>query len=199
MLLLTSTLFILASFSKVNDDVKIWTKQTNINKAIDFEKSISNKLEYLNMNVSLSKSIYPLIDKYRIAKPIIIQRQQAGFLPLYAEYFYSEPDSIVRYINYDWEKGKYGNFFKKQEIWKEESVKLNEYNSEYEKIKTTLMIQLGKPTTQDTEPQKTESTSGRGAYLSRNTVWETENYYSKLNLIFESMTYRIRWQYYWKK
>jgi hypothetical protein len=198
-LILTLILFLLTSLSKGNDEVKIWKKQTTVNQAIDFEKSISNKIENLEMNVSLSKSIYPLGDKYKIAKPVIIKRQQTGFLPVYAEYFYSEVDSIIRYISYDWEKEKYGNFFNKQEIWKEESKKLIEYNSEYEKIKTTLILQLGKPTTQDNEPQKTESTSGRGDYLSRNTVWETEEYYSKLNMIFESMTYRIRWYYYWKK
>ena len=198
-LLLTLTFLFLASFSGKKDEVKIWTEQTTIDKAIDFENSLNKKIEFLEMNVSLSKSIYPLVDKYKIAKPIIVQREQTGFLPLYSEYFYSEPDSIIRYISYDWEKEKYGNFFKKQEMWKAESKKLKEYNSEYERIKATLIEQLGEPTTQDKEPQKTESTSGRGDYLSRNTVWETDDHYSKLNMIFESMTYRIRWYYYWKK
>ena len=198
-LILTLTFFILASFSGKKNQMKIWTEQSTIDKAIEFEKSLSKKIKFLKMNVSLSKSIYPLIDKYKIAKPIIVQREQTGFLPLYTEYFYSESDSTIRYISYEWEREKYGNFFKKQEIWKEESKKLREYNSEYERIKNALIEQLGKPTTQDKEPQKTESKSGRGDYLSRNTVWETDEYYSKLNLIFESMTYRIRWYYYWKK
>ena len=48
----------------------------------------------------------PLVDKYEIAKPVIIKRKQIGFLPIYAEYFYSESDSVIRYINYDWEKRK---------------------------------------------------------------------------------------------
>ena len=198
-LIFTLAFFILVSFNKENYEVKIWTQQATINKAIDFEKSISSQIEFLEMNVSLSKSIYPLVDKYKIARPVIIQRMQTGFLPLYTEYFYSVPDSIIRYISYDWERDKYGNFFKKQEMWKEESKKLKEYNSEYEKIISNLIKQLGEPTTHDTKPQKTESSSGRGDYLSRNTVWETDDYYSNLNMIFESMTYRIRWYYYWKK
>ena len=136
-----------------------------------------------------------MVDKYKIAKPVIIQRKQTGFLPLYTEYFYSESDSIIRYISYDWEREKYGNFFKKQEIWEEESKKLNQYNSEFDIIKSTLIKQLGEPTSQDTEPQQTESTSGRGDYLTSSTVWETDNHYSKLTMIFESMTYRIRWYY----
>ncbi|KAB1066063.1 hypothetical protein [Salibacter halophilus] len=198
-LLLTFTFLLLARFSGKKDEVKIWTEQTTVDKAIDFENSLSKQIEVLDKNVSLSKSIYPLVDKYKLAKPIIIQREQTGFLPLYAEYFYSESDSIIRYISYDWEREKYGNYFKKQEIWEVESKKLKQYNSEYEKIKSTLIEQLGEPTNQDTEPQKTESTSGRGDYLTRSTVWETDNHYSKLTMIFESMTYRIRWYYYWKK
>jgi hypothetical protein len=197
-LLLTFTFLFLVSFSGEMNEVKIWTEQTTVDKAIDFEMSLSKKMEILDKSVSLSKSIYPLVDKYTIAKPIIIQRKQTGFLPLYTEYFYSETDSIIRYISYDWEREKYGNFFKKQEIWEEESKKLNQYNSEYDIIKSTLIKQLGEPNSQDKEPQQTESTSGRGDYLTRTTVWETDNHYSKLTMIFESMTYRIRWYYYWK-
>ena len=80
-----------------------------------------------------------------------------------------------------------------------ESTKLDGYNQEYEKIKAELILKFGQPNEQDTKPQTTESTSGRGDYLSRNTVWETEEFYAKLNMIFESMTYRIRLNYYWKK
>lgn len=198
-LILTSTLFIFASFIGENNSVNIWIQQTTINKAIDFENSLSKNIEFLDMDVSLSKSIYPLVDEYKIAKPVIVKRQQTGFLPLYVEYFYSEPDSIIRLIGYDWERDKYGNFFKKQAIWKEESKKLKEYNSEYQAIKSILVEQLGEPTRQDSEPQQTHSASGGNDYLSRNTVWETDEYYSRLHMVFESVTYRIRWQYYWKK
>lgn len=197
--ILSLSLLVLVSFTEENDLLKIWTQQTKISKVIDFENSISGKIEYLEKNVSLSESIYPLVDKYKIANPIIIQRHQTGFLPLYAEYFYSESDSIIRYISYDWEREKYGDFFRKQEVWKEESKKLKEYNLEYMKIKSTLIEQLGEPISQDAEPKKTKSTAGRGDYFLRNTVWETDEYYSKLNMVFESMTYRIRWYYYWKK
>jgi len=193
------TIATILSFVSKEYTVKIWTEQSTVGKAVDFEKSLSKKIDFLEMNVSLSKDIYPLVDQYEIAKPVIVQRKQVGFLPIYAEYFYSESDSIIRYISYDWEKEKYGNFFKKQEMWKEESKKLKQYNSEYERIKKTLIEQLGNPTEQDSEPNKTESTSGGGDYLSRNTVWETDEYYSKLNMIFESATYRIRWYYYWKE
>ena len=81
---------ILAGFTIDIEQIKIWTEQTSIAKAIDFEKSLSQKNELLEMNVSLSKSIYPLIDNFEIAKPVIFKREQTSFLPLYAEYFYSK-------------------------------------------------------------------------------------------------------------
>jgi hypothetical protein len=178
---------------------EIWTEKSTVQKAVEFEKSLSSEYEILEQNVSLSKSVFPLLEEYQIAKPFIVKRKQTGFLPIYAEYFYSEQDSILRYVSYDWEKDRYGNFFKKQEIWKEESTKMDKYNQEYEKIKAELILKFGQPREQDAIPQTTESTSGRGDYLSRNTVWETEEFYAELNMIFESMTYRIRLNYYWKK
>lgn len=197
-LVLTLTLFILVSFNKGHDALKFWTEQTTVNKAIDFEKSINNKLVFIEINSMLSKDYFPFVDNYKMAMPVMIQRPQSGFLPLHTEYFFSEPDSVLRFIIYDWEKEKFGNFFKKKELWKKESKKLKAYNAEYKKIKAALIAQLGKPKTQDRKPQNTKSNSGGPDYLSRNTVWETELYYSKLDLIFESMTYRIRWHYYWK-
>lgn len=188
---------LLTGFNLQKDQEKIWLAQTTVDKAIAFEKGLGKKSEFLKMNVSLSKSIYPLVDKFTMAKPLIVQRKQNGFLPLYAEYHYSLPDSVVRFICYDWERDKYGNFFDKQEIWKKESKKLDGYNAEYERVKIILVEQLGQPAEQDAAPQKKESE--RGAYFSRETIWQTEDYYSKLNMIFESMTYRIRWYYYWKK
>lgn len=159
---------------------------------------MNNEPEPVSINISLSESIYPLINKYQIANPIIFKREQGGFLPLHAEYFFSKSDSVVRFISYNWEREKYGNFFKKQEIWKEESGKIKAYNAEYEKIKSALVSKLGKPTSQDSEPQTVKSTAGRGDYLSRKTIWDSDEHHSELIMIFESMTYRIRWNYYWK-
>ena len=182
-----------------NSKSEIWTEKSNIEKVIRFEKSLSSEFEILENKVSLSKSVFPLLNDYKIANPFIVKRKQTGFLPIYAEYFFSEQDSILRYVSYDWERDRYGNFFKKQEIWKEESTKLDSYNQEYERIKSELIMKFGEPIEQDSKPKTTKSTSGRGDYLSRNTVWETDEFQAELNMIFESMTYRIRLNYYWKK
>ncbi|PWJ37867.1 hypothetical protein [Sediminitomix flava] len=197
--ILTLTLIFLSSCNVSMNKIDIWTEQATVTEIIGFENSLSEENQILEMNIFLSKSIYPLIDEYKIAKPIIFKRENAGFLPLYTQYFYSESDSMIRYISYDWEKEMYGDFSRKQEVWKEESKKLEEYDTEYDRIKLALVEKLGEPTIQDEEPQKIKSNSGRGDCLSRNTVWETDKYYSKLNLIFESMTYRLRWYHYLKK
>mgnify|MGYP007103359214 CR=1 FL=1 len=67
---------------------KIWLDQTKVNPVIDYEKSMTGT-EFLQMNVSLSKSVFPLLDNYKIAKPIIVKHAQTGFLPLNSHYFFS--------------------------------------------------------------------------------------------------------------
>jgi hypothetical protein len=175
----------------------ILTKQIRINKAIALEKSINPSIKFLDKKVFLSKEYYPLVDKYPTGSPIIAERKAVSYLPLYAEYYYSPKDSIVRLISYDWEKDEYGNFFDKQKIWEEESKKFGLYNKEYERIKTFLLSDLGTPTSADTVAKKTDT--DQGSYFSRETVWETNNQHADLEMIFGAMTYRIRLTIYWKQ
>ena len=99
------------AFILKNEEEKVWTEQCKIAKVIEYEKKLSSKSEFLDINSSLSKSVYPLLDNYKMAKAIIVKREQTGFLPLYAEYYYSSSDSVLRYVSYDWERDKFGNFF----------------------------------------------------------------------------------------
>jgi len=176
---------------------RIWTKQSKISEVIAFEKQINPNAKFLSQNVSVSKDYYPLVDKYPVTNPVIVQREPLEYLPVYAEYFYTPEDSILRLAAYDWEKDRYGNFFDKQKMWKEESKKFDTYNKEYERIKTILIAQLGTPTTPDSKAK--EESYDRGTYFTRETLWETEDVHAKLNMIFESMTYRVRLTLYWKK
>jgi len=191
------TVITIFSLTYIFGQERIWTKQTKISEVIAFEKEINQNAKFLSQNVSLSKDYYPLVDKYPISNPIIVQRDPIEYLPLYAEYFYSQGDSILRLASYDWEKDRYGNFFDKQKMWAEESKKFDIYNKEYERIKSVLLTQLETPTSADTKAK--EVNSERGKYFTRETLWETENIHAELNMIFESMTYRIRLTIYWKK
>ncbi|MBX2926047.1 MAG: hypothetical protein KF746_27885 [Chitinophagaceae bacterium] len=176
---------------------KIWIKQAKISEVIAFEKEINPKAKFLSQNVSLSKDYYPLADKYQVTDPVIVRREPLEYLPVYAEYFYTPADSILRLASYDWEKGRYDNFFDKQKMWKEENKKLDIYDNEYKRIKKVLLNQLGSPISTDTTAKTVNS--DRGKYFTRNTLWETEDVHAELNMIFESMTYRIRFTIYWKK
>lgn len=189
-------LFVLSS-TELHGQERLWTKQSKIKEVIAFEKEINPKVQFLNKNVRLSNDYYPLGDKYEVTNPIVVQREALMYLPIYAEYFYSSSDSILRLVSYDWEKDRYGNYNDKLKIWKEESKKLTLYNEEYERIKTILLVQLGTPTSSDTKFK--EVSYYKGKYFTRETLWNSEDIYAKLNMIFESTTYRIRMTIYWKK
>lgn len=179
-------------------NLNLWTKQSNIEEVKNFESRLNPGSEFLNQNVSLSESIYPRVKEFEMANPLIIRRENIGLLPVYAEYFYSKPDSIIRYVSYDWENNRYGNFFDKKRDWEAQSKELTEYNAEYERIKKQLILEFGQPIKQDNQPQETKSDYSGQDYLSRNTVWESDKIFMKLNMIFGASTYRIRLYYYWK-
>ncbi len=194
-LLVTCITFSSCSRKKVID---IWTNQSLIQEVREYEMELNINFVVLNKYVSLSESMFPLVSKYDFGDPLIIKRSKKNYLPVYAEYYYSRPDSILRYISYNLEIDRYGNYNNKQNIWNLESSKLNEYNLEFEKVKQQLTKEFGKPNEEDSKPQSTKSVHGGPDYLSRNTIWEDESRFMKLNLIFAKNTYRIRLYYYWK-
>ncbi|MBY0477564.1 MAG: hypothetical protein K2Q24_07945 [Chitinophagaceae bacterium] len=176
---------------------RIWIKQTKISEVVAFEKEISPNPKFLTKNVSLSKDYYPLIDKYEVTNPIIVQREPLGYLPVYAEYFYTPKDSILRLVSYDWEKDRYGNFFDKQKIWQEESTKFKVYDTEYERIRAVIVNELGAPASTDKVAKKRKSENTK--YFTRESIWETKDFHAQLTMTFASTTYRIRFTIYWKK
>lgn len=178
--------------------LNLWTKQSKISEVKKFEYELNPDLELLEMNVSLSESIFPRVKEFDMSKPLIVLREKTSLLPIYAEYFYSKPDSILRYVSYDWENNRYGNYNDKKKDWEKQNTKLTEYNAEYERIKKQLIKEFSQPIKQDETPQETKSDYGGPDYLSRNTVWETDKTFMKLNMIFGASTYRIRLYYYWK-
>jgi len=175
----------------------VWTKQSKISEVIGFEKKLDPDAKFLSHNVWLSKDYYPLGDRYQTVNPVIVQRKALGALPVYAEYFYTPKDSLLRLVSYDWEKGRYGDLKDILENRKEQGGKLEIYISEYERIRGQLVKTFGKPGQADEKP-KTVDDEGQ-KYLNQNTLWETEEVHADLNLIFSAGTQRIRLTLYWKK
>lgn len=190
-------LLLLFSVASYGQD-KIWIKQTKVGEAIAFERSITPGVTFLNQSVGLGEGYYPLDHKYQVTtNPIIAKRSSINSLPVYAEYFFTLKDSIIRLVSYDWEKDKYGNFFDKQKIWETEVDSFDLYNNTYEKIRSQLINDFGKPTRTDDTAKINQS--DRGEYLTRESVWEVEKLHIELSMVFESMTYRVRMTYYWKE
>jgi hypothetical protein len=67
--------------------LKLWTKQSLISEVMDFEKSLDEEKKILSKKVFLSESVFPLIDKYEIDQPFIVNRSLNSNLPIYVEYF----------------------------------------------------------------------------------------------------------------
>jgi len=175
----------------------IWTKQRKISEVIDFEKKLDPEAKFLSKNVWLSKEYYPLADRYKTVNPVIVQRKPLGVLPVYAEYFYTPKDSLLRLVSYDWEKGRYADLKDMLESRKEQAGKSEIYFKEYERIRQQLIKSFGKPNQADEQP-KTVNDEGQ-KYLNQNTLWETDDLHADLNLIFSAGTQRIRLTLYWKK
>jgi len=175
----------------------VWTKQSKISEVINFERKLDPDAKFLSQKVRLSKEYYPLADRYKTVNPIIVQRKTVAALPVYAEYFYTPNDSLLRLVSYDWEKGRYGNLNDMLESRKEQSGKLEIYLSEYKRIRRQLIKTFGKPDQADEKP-KTVDDEGQ-KYLNQNTLWETDEVHADLNLIFSAGTQRIRLTLYWKK
>lgn len=182
---------------QVASQEEILIKKSKVSDVIAFEKESYPGVVFLDRKSRLSKSFYPLADIYKTTdKPIIAYRHPIEYLPVYAEYYYTPEDSIIRLTSYDWEKDRFGNVFKKQEMYKEEIKKYDIYNKEYERIKLILISKFGKPTSSDSVAKEEDGANGK--LKIRNTAWETDNYYASLNMIFGGQTFRIRLMHYWK-
>lgn len=197
MKILFLTLALLISGRVCFSQESVWTKQSKISEVIGFEKKLDPEAKFLSYNVWLSKDYYPLADRYQTVNPVIVQRKALGALPVYAEYFYTPGDSLLRLVSYDWEKGRYGDLKEMLESRKQQAGKLDVYTNEYVRIKKQLVKTFGKPDKADEKP-KTVGEAGE-EYLNQNTLWEREELHADLNLIFSAGTQRIRLTLYWKK
>ncbi|HEX2534888.1 MAG TPA: hypothetical protein VHK69_14185, partial [Chitinophagaceae bacterium] len=84
---------------KVEGQDSIWLKQAKIEEVIKFEEAVSPHVTFLKQNVGLSGDSYPLLSKHQVRTPLIAKRQGQGSLPVYAEYFYTPGDSIIRLVS----------------------------------------------------------------------------------------------------
>ncbi|MDR3007273.1 MAG: hypothetical protein LBV59_05025 [Sphingobacterium sp.] len=178
---------------------KLWVNQTKVNDAMKFESQLNPEAKFFNQNISMSSDYYPYLEKYPLQNPVVVQRSAVNYLPLSVEYFFSEKDSLLRIVSFDWEVNRHNKSI--QELakgWKDENKKLDIYNKEYERIKKNMIQIFGSANSDDQEPKSVKSPWGSDTYLSRKTVWDNVDLHAQLDLIFADNTHRVRLTYYWK-
>lgn len=196
--LLTLLLILIIPIIHLVGQEKIFIEKSSVEDIIFLEQELNPNIVLLKQKSRPAKSFYPLADKYITTEyPIVILRESVDYLPLYAEYYYTAEDSIIRLTVYDWEKDRYDNLFKRMEIWKEESPKFESYNNEYMRVYSLLVNLLGEPISKD-EVAKDQKGNNNMNLKIRDAVWETEDYYASLNMIFGGQTFRVRFKHYWK-
>lgn len=175
------------SFLKKGSYEDLFIQKSNVNEVIEFESELNSDSKFLDENVSLSLQSIPELKQYKVTKPIIVQRPRTEYLPLYTHYYYTEPDSVVRYVNYIWELGLYDNLFEKLKVFEAEKNKIEKYNKEYERIKRNLFKKLGKPKKEDSSPKETKSKSDNESFIDCINFWNhTFWIHSKcIQLLFE--------------
>lgn len=171
-------------------------KQSKISEVMAFERSLNSDVKFYTGNIELSQDIYPLVDKYRIENPLIVQRNSSDYLPLTAEYFFTASDSLVRFISYIWEKNRFGDLSEKMKQDESESKNIIFYNKEFDRIQSVIESYYGKPDYDDKKPQ--EKSSSKGTYYFRRSKWDFDDKYGSLTMIFGEDTYRISFRIYWK-
>lgn len=178
---------------------KLWVNQTKVNDAMKFESQLNPEAKFFNQNISMSSDYYPYLEKYPLQNPVVVQRSAVNYLPLSVEYFFSEKDSLLRIVSFNWEVNRHNKSI--QELakgWKDENKKLDIYNKEYERIKKNMIQIFGSANSDDQEPKSVKSPWGSDTYLSRKTVWDNVDLHAQLDLIFADNTHRVRLTYYWK-
>lgn len=85
-------------------------KQPKFSEIQSIEK-LNGGIKYArNIDIRLSNSYFPEIEKYEFAQPIIYHRDTAN-LDTQISYFFTKNDSIVRLIEYSWDQDKKKELF----------------------------------------------------------------------------------------
>lgn len=152
--------------------------------------------------VTVSDDFFPGATKYDLEFPITFDRKDKEFNPFaVVQYYYTPNDSLVRLIVYDWDKTQIiNNFIDLQKELKNESKRINEYNTKYDELLKIITDELGRPISGDGKIR--EIKEGQSSYIERKSKWTRDNCTVELNMIFTTDnrtmgTFRIRTKIYW--
>ncbi|PHS62819.1 MAG: hypothetical protein COB12_10405 [Flavobacterium sp.] len=179
--------------------------QIKVNESLEIENKHNSTEYFPKYTISISKDYFPNATDYELAQPKVYNRpENIDFIPVQVEYFYTNKDSIVRLIVYNWDtksKASHLRDFLKQE--NDESERFDEYNKEYDSIAKRISKYIGEPEKNQGKIEK-KNEEGYGESYSRRILWKTEKCNVELILIWAERkgilgTYRIRTKIYWNK
>lgn len=177
-------------------------QQADINTIKDLEENLNGNRQELRTPIYLASDFLPESQSLLLSPyPLIFTRSDVDFKPapkVDVYYFYSEKDSTLKLITYNWDAGKIGSDLK--DVKKRKNGSLKEFEVKYELIQNQLIDILGKPVESDLISKKIQK-ENFGEWWERSAIWEKEQAVVELKMIFtednEYDTKRIRVKVYW--
>lgn len=138
------------------------------------QKFNSKKQDFGSITFTVSKDYFPNSDKYSLAQPLMYDRGEAVKDPS-VSYFYSQPDNIVRLIEYTWNaRAEY----------------TKDLQAIFDQNKKVLSKHFGSPGAAANEKHDT--------WQQTSIVWENATTHVKQFMVTGSGTYRVRVLVSWK-
>lgn len=190
-----SLIFLASSFFLLKEGEPLYLKKSKTTEVIKLEKSINS--EVINEGTKpLTKTMVQengqFVEKLN-PRPLLFLRKSNWLIPLYTEYWYNLEDSVINGIYYDWDKYK-GLLLLGRPNGSDKVITAEDLNKEYEKIRTLVIKDFKKPTSEDDSLKTEKSFSNPGKFLyKRAAEWKFDDYTINLSLMFsEKKTERIR-------
>lgn len=139
-----------------------------LEKVLEYEKSINSEGVSLGHFWSLGEGIYPNTNEFKFGDPISYRRFECPYFEGKMNYFYTKIEREIKVVSFNWQTFKESNFGTNPEIEKNLSEKFSE---KYDFIVETVSVLLGKPLNLEQEKDsgridtKWKSTTGINAYL----------------------------------
>ncbi len=148
--------------------VNIIYKRPTFKKIDSIEMSNNGVRVYVPYKISVAKDYFPNADKFTLGTPLLFVRDTSS-LRTAVTYFFSEPDSVIRLVEYAWNRGKRDE---------NEIRRLFDFNDSAisKRLKTNGLETLNK---QDTWSQLTK-------------VWKSDSIYIKQFMLIEGKPSRTR-------
>lgn len=206
LLILIIFLPLVRGFSQVTD---FQFAPITIREAREIEEKQRSKEIKVDHEISVSPDYFPGASDYDFAQPLIYLRLEKNFVnDLEVEYYYTEPDKIVRLIVYTWDTKGESKKLNYDSLPEYTEGAMEAYNKRYEELLTFIEERMGKPS-EGIGKLEVKGSTAYGEWKERKAKWNTDKSVIELNMIYTNQnasvgqhtklvpTLRIRMKVYW--